>query len=683
MSSFGMSGNEIGASAEVPSTTEAIYNVPDGFESDPEVIRAELLFYNTPTLEAYSEDVYKSLLNIQEQCEVDYQKYCSTVKTQYIDISDLLMPSFSMFLMGDFNRRRLATTDKSASSGKEFLDHFRSYYMPNVVVGSKVTEDLKKELASVAAPAAAAATEEAHSATSRLVAQQTDSRSTVENMLKPGSVHSTLVLNGKLSNNPKRFADGHLMPRTRMLNANNKRRFLLGRNTEDIGKLGFGRTDRPPNPPPPPPQRPPAGPDDRPRNPPKDPARDRDHDHHDKDHHDKDHHDKDHDHHGHRGHDSGSDSETDGDSRSDREGEFVGENAEEGDYNGNPWEDHSFPGALGFGAQGDLCMYDNAQNLSPSCLNAVGQLHALRADYWDNYSSSSYHHHHAPLLHLVFLFFAALGFVGLVKRIVHRKKIRAVHALVNGLNQDPELKNAVEARLNLKVPELCRKGQCPGQNHSCCARICYFVGFFFVSLILSFVITVSSLEMTSAIVTHMDENNQDSTTPGTAMVILFLLCSVQVIAVTFAIHKLKKCYNASYEPTVHEPVTFNPSAPPSAPSSNNNNNGGQRNTAIQGPRLRLMQFQSWINPRITAVSHAIRSASRRVGTSSDPVNGAYVPLMGDETEMIAVGSVHGGHNGVSSHGYHPVGIYTGVPVNPNQTTMVPIQATPVTAVHFV
>lgn len=76
-----------------------------------------------------------------------------------------------------------------------------------------------------------------------------------------------------------------------------------------------------------------------------------DHDHHDHDHHGHDHHD--HDHHDHH-HDGRRHIESD------------------------VW----FQGSLGFGHDGDICLYENFHKISPECQFAVRDLHELRGTYW-------------------------------------------------------------------------------------------------------------------------------------------------------------------------------------------------------------------------------------------------------------------------------------------------------------
>lgn len=597
---------------ELDENQQVVYNVPDGLETDPEVIRAELLFYNSPLMESLSENVYGVLTNIQEQCEWDYQKFCSTSKTEYVEINDLLLPTLTMFLFRDLSTsRKLIAT----SEGKGFVNNLRAMYMPRSLLGISNGDELRRE--SVNSPTSAA---------SPLIAQQLDNRNMIESS-KP-SVKSNVIVNGRLSKESKRFADGHLMPKRKL--------FSLG-----------SKSERPAIDPPAP-------------FPPGAIPLESDHGKRDRKH--KPNHDD-------------SDSESDNDS--DEEDEMDSPwHHNKGDRNrpdpdhdrlSNPWEDHSFPGALGFGAKGDLCLYENSESLSAPCLNSIGQLHQLREQYWTQYSTNGpYGHHHGnPFFHFLFAFFAIFGFVVFVKRLVHRKKFRAVHDLLVGLNNDAELKNVVENRLNVVVPEV---AECAWKGHSLCARLFYFLGFTLVALVLSVLITISSLELTAVIVNKLDEGNGSTTTPGTAMLILFVLCSVQVAAVAWLARSLKKCCALSRAPATNSNL----------PDS----------TTISGPRSGFSQLRTWVVPRVSAVSSAWQRISRRAADSFGTPQNGYVPLNGDETEMISVGSLHG--QPLNSTGSLPprIAIYTGVPLRNShiESAMVPsmpIQATPVTAVHFV
>jgi len=664
-----------------------VYNVPDGLEKNPELLRAELLFYNTPQVEEIAEDVYTALTNVQEQCEVDFQKYCEPsvsypTAAEYVDLHDLansMMPTFTMFMLSG-RRRHLAAT---SGSGKALINSFRSYYLPqslaNNALLAPLTEEIKKEVS-----------HEAKSATG-LVAQQVDSKNTIETLKAPTSVRSNVMINGRLSKEGRRFADGHLMPNKRRLHDSvEDHEHSDGEHEHDHhdhhdhpehhdhdhrdGK-GDGNSNNPPRPPVAPPT-----PAEDPRGPPIGPGGKKPVDGNDL-----------------RG---SNDPRGRNDPRDRKPGDgkdprgppapprgknppppppppFEDEDEEDEDPRGphhghhhgppppNPWEDRFFPGALGFGAGGDMCMYDNVDSLSSGCVEAIGNVHALREQYWNDQVASSYHHHHP---HFLVAFLAIVGLVSLVKKCCFVKRRKQVKELLVGLNGDAELKAAVENRLGVVIPEV---RACPHSRQSCFSKVLTFLGVFIFSLIASFVITITSLEMTAGIVHHIDENNADGepTSPGVALTILFALCTAQVGLLSLAVYQVKKCCARNEE-------QFAPSAPTAVTPTVI---GGTDNTT-PGVQYIPMQFRNWITPRISAMSTAITSFSRRITTPVSTPSG-YAPLLGDETEMIAVGSTHGTCHGNPNCPRYAV--YTGVPINAATTTVVPVQATPVTAVHFV
>ena len=87
---------------------------------------------------------------------------------------------------------------------------------------------------------------------------------------------------------------------------------------------------------------------------------------------------------GHHGFFGGAwDSDSDSDGESDNEDEPQEKKAGGRPRRGPPVpEDKYFSGALGFGAEGDMCLYQNLDQLSDPCVSAVSDLYALRANYW-------------------------------------------------------------------------------------------------------------------------------------------------------------------------------------------------------------------------------------------------------------------------------------------------------------
>jgi len=112
------------------SNPTAIYNIPGGLENDPELIRGEMMFYNTPSTEKYSELAYDSLINIQNQCSVDYDYFCGAQQFEPVSINDIMTNMFSSPLLNNFFNRRLSSSTadliKPLKSGADYVHFIRS-----------------------------------------------------------------------------------------------------------------------------------------------------------------------------------------------------------------------------------------------------------------------------------------------------------------------------------------------------------------------------------------------------------------------------------------------------------------------------------------------------------------------------------------------------------------------------
>jgi hypothetical protein len=81
------------SSQDVP--TDLFYNVADGAERNPDIIRAEMSLLATPINQAYSMDAYVAVKNIQDQCAVDYKNYCSSAPSESMTIDQFFDQIFS------------------------------------------------------------------------------------------------------------------------------------------------------------------------------------------------------------------------------------------------------------------------------------------------------------------------------------------------------------------------------------------------------------------------------------------------------------------------------------------------------------------------------------------------------------------------------------------------------------
>ena len=222
-------------------------------------------------------------------------------------------------------------------------------------------------------------------------------------------------------------------------------------------------------------------------------------------------------------------------------------------------EDTMFAGALGFGAEGDMCLYQNLDRLSDPCVRAVSDLYSLRSQYWAaEMTPPPPRPCHSGLL-LAAL--AILGLFLLVKKLRWRKRREQVNAFLAAVAARPELKAAVEEQTQLKVPEPLGCKGC-----SCGAllkRVCKSALFGVVVLGASFAIAVSSLEVTAHIIHHIDRSGGEEGGQGegagegpgpvsalAALMILTAVCAIHVTLFFLLIRLGKFLYIRSAEKTL-------------------------------------------------------------------------------------------------------------------------------------
>lgn len=333
--------------------------------------------------------------------------------------------------------------------------------------------------------------------------------------------------------------------------------------------------------------------------------------------------------------DDGSDSDDDSDDEDDHHGPG---------HHGHGHEDTSFPGALGFGAQGDLCMYQQLEQLSPPCVSAVADVYALRQSYWAEAEGHGHHHCGGGLV-LIGLLLLFLG-----ARFISRKRRQAVQGLLVGLEADPALKAKVEESLGIQVPAPCK---CPSAGQSCCKRLCTTLAVLLGTLLGSLLISISSLEVTSSIVASMDAQVDPQsgepmpTSPGVVLAILFAVCTVHVLAVAGLVRLCKAGYQKMTRSAGASAGTGAGAVAPSAPTH--------------------------VHPVADPVYSPSPAASWDLGTWFNNLRarqGIYAPLMAEDTEMVAV----------SSNAAPSVQVYAGVPIRANQITFT---AVPVNSGNFV
>mmetsp|Transcript_5249 Transcript_5249/g.7442 ORF Transcript_5249/g.7442 Transcript_5249/m.7442 type:complete len:618 (+) Transcript_5249:21-1874(+) len=589
---------------------ELVYNVPDGLEEDPDIIRSELLFFNTPRNQMYSDYVYFTLKNIQQQCSADYENMCDKSVVINADINQILSAFFSINPPSrySFQRRLMPSTSTS---------------------GAAVIQKLRSLL-----------------------------------YVKPEAVHT-------IAKTSVRKEDVPIIPPHVVIPKKARRRALIDPyqpQPEPPQPIPVDGGSRPPVsglpiwlplPFPPPPQPPRTA-----------VAADgvmphgawRDHDGGDKDKKDGG---KKGDHHGngwgwggdHHDGDSDSDGE-DGDSDKDREQEE------------DPWQqppqgpdrrhrhqlppDTFFAGALGFGAEGDMCMYQSLDSLSDPCVSAVADLYSLRSQYWaaDQTPPPSPCGAHAGVL---FFLLGLLGVVLFVKKMRFQKKKKAVNSFLSAINANPQLKAAVEQHTQQKVPELLG---CCNHTSKCGGWVLRLLRGLLVLasvLVASFVIAVSSLEITAHIIGHIDhhaaegaaEGEEPSHGPVSAMAALLILTAVCAIHVSlfFLAVRVVRCLYMRW-------MALSPS--PSAPSDPNPTPGEFSFLASppsEGQPQRFFVVRNKLQQLKNIAFNSFRRPQQASNTSrASNTNGMYAPLLAEEeeSEMVAVVTANGQLHPVSA-----------------------------------
>jgi hypothetical protein len=268
----------------------------------------------------------------------------------------------------------------------------------------------------------------------------------------------------------------------------------------------------------------------------------------------------------------------------------------------------SYQGALGFGMDGDSCVYANLDTFSQPCQQAVQDLYAFRYDYQDQGRKC---HGFFWIIFGVFVLMYVLGRK-------HRARRQKIVALLKALEANPALKTMVEAETGLVVPPPpCCEKRCGCLVRAISTFVCVVLtGFCLVmtSLIVSghVIMAMSSVDESTGVVTYP--------TPGTIILIvalvifanLLLLVSVASLACS-VVKKLKARRQAR-----------------SAAGSDGDNNVLSPNNRWRRPRYFVARLVNMM-PTIPAWA-SFRSPSPSMGS---PSRGLYAPLnMEEQTEMV-------------------------------------------------
>jgi hypothetical protein len=568
------------------SNPTAIYNIPGGLEKDPELIRGEMMFYNTPSTEKYSEHAYDSLINIQNQCSVDYDYFCGAQQFEPVSINDIMSNMFSSPLLNNnffFNRRLSASNAdliKPLKSGADYVHFIRSELskrtnllpaspLSSLFFRSDLTHSLKKVMDPSSSPLkdfkAARITDRVGS----------NSVARIHSTVVSEKEVSPTVMNedtGVRSTVQRRAAPGWVKPEDVEVSTAVEKRVLSGTDDAEMesdasqlkdesnygdsfnvfdllyqdGDLSVKHTLNAQSSLYPWDQRNVMG-----------------------------------------GAVSISDSSSGEDSSSSIHGDKhsfwgFGADKEHDLQDKRPrQEDTSFAGNLGFGADGDMCLYRNMDRLSSSCSSAVADLYMLRESYWREYQDQQ--HGPPPPFGCGLLAIGLLAVVFLARRYFGYKRQQQVRSLLTALHTHPDLKARVESETGVSVPMPYTGHCCRTSNAStgtCPFRVCKLVLcrllrvllFFAFLLLSSLFITVSSLELTFMMLQLIDAGaSQDPvtgdlqlTSPFVALLILFSICAAQLSVLAVIIRAIKRCMVSRCQDSKRPP---SPSAPVSEDSN--------------------------------------------------------------------------------------------------------------------
>lgn len=115
-------------------------------------------------------------------------------------------------------------------------------------------------------------------------------------------------------------------------------------------------------------------------------------------------------------------------------------------------QDDIYSGSLGFGDEGDTCMYSYYPQLSQPCKGAISDLYDFREDYYASTQPSilhPYHRHHGGFVIAMIVCALVIGIVG-YKRGQKTKQIRKI---LDVIDANPNLKSQVEELAGCEIPE--------------------------------------------------------------------------------------------------------------------------------------------------------------------------------------------------------------------------------------
>lgn len=284
-----------------------------------------------------------------------------------------------------------------------------------------------------------------------------------------------------------------------------------------------------------------------------------------------------------------------------------------------PPEMSMYTGSLGFGSQGDSCMYSKFDTLSSPCQNAILDMYALRSDYEQEVIQSSGHHCHGHFLLIVL----ALFVISRIFMRKHRQRRQQVVSLLKALEANPALKAQVEAETGVQVPPA---PNCSGAK--CCRKLIKAISIFILSVLLGFFLVIFSLVVAGNIIQMMAVNTETGEVsypePSTALLIVgvvflgntLLLVSLASL-VCAGIQKFRAARQARSNNTVQPAAEINSSG--SSPSDSGA-------CSVNRPCIIANLFGR--------LRQLVPARPTNMISSSD--RGLYTPLVGNDTQTEMV-----------------------------------------------
>ena len=258
---------------------------------------------------------------------------------------------------------------------------------------------------------------------------------------------------------------------------------------------------------------------------------------------------------------------------------------------------------LGFGSDGDMCLLDNIDHLSPTCQASINNLQNM-IDNLDVDDDEG-----CPMMPFILLFLLLTLFLRCIARRRMLKRQDSLHTTLAAIHASPELKAKVEAASGIPVPPTlpaCRAGRAMAQQPWYVKALCV-VGFLGVS----FLVVVTAMLITGAIVNSIYDNDSDddNASPIVVLAILFSVLTLELLIVKRLRMALCSYLNSSPNVTASSGTSLDESG---------ENGGGIRSTLPEiFQRMRSVQISSLLPNRTRSFS----------SSSSGP---QYEPLLSEE-----------------------------------------------------